>query len=1075
MTSEFKNKGLSKANLFYVFVGISLVIAIVASYFLIGERIKQSTINFQDRSTQSQADSASRVINTYLSDRVQLLKDLSTQPILANTVMGTLTSRDNLIDFMDTYRIFGKIESLYLLDILGNPIYQTTEEKLIEVLEEEPWFLQLIDGDHSEVIQVLQKGNNSHFSIAVPVKYNDASEGVILVRFKDNIKDLVTSIKIDNAISIKGEYVDYSSQKNMSGYREINSFNILDNDLLVTYYTDSSQLILEVNSVVERAYIGIIGSLLLAFIFLFFIGKKFFVDPFKAIEKSESELRKQQSINRELLEALSASPVGVTVVDAKQKDMPLIYANKAFLDITRYSLDEVLGQNHRFLTGVKTSKETSNFISQSLKEFKPIHIEILNYTKDGKPFWNDLSISPVFDKNNQLTAFVGIQNDVTEKIQRQKELEDSQEAAQSANKAKSEFLANMSHEIRTPMNGVIGMTNLLLETNLNEEQREFTEIVSNSANGLLTIINDILDFSKVEAGKLELEPIKFNLGTLLDDFGTEISHRIQDKDIELICPATPVLDQWYIADPGRIRQILTNLVGNAIKFTSEGEIAVFYEILNDNKTESLIKISVKDTGIGLTKDQIDRLFDRFSQADGSTTRQYGGTGLGLSISKQLVELMNGEIGVDSKPGEGSTFWFTLKIPSTDEVHQYNYSADPKNEKILIVDDNQTNLRLLDLLMERWGIRHALADNATAALEQLRKAISEEDPFTLIISDHQMPDIDGFQLAKMLHAEENFKDLKIILLSSSVDKGDAKLSQEAGFSAYLTKPIDQIKLYNIIMKVAGLKYGTGNIETRYTVSDLQQFSSHILLVEDNSTNQIIAKRMLEKYGLTIEIAENGEQAIEKLSSKNFDLIFMDCQMPVMDGFEATKFIRASLDSKLNTDITIVAMTANAIQGDREACIEAGMNDYLTKPINPNDLQNMLLKWLVNDSLINQSNQNTIEGSNISKDFDFSSFSKRMMDDQDLMMEVAKSYVTDMEITIPEMLKALKQNQNETIIKLAHKIKGVSLNIGAVSISTLAKEIESLEFNGNENNTDSYQKHLLIEFDNIKHALNVHNLL
>jgi len=523
------------------------------------------------------------------------------------------------------------------------------------------------------------------------------------------------------------------------------------------------------------------------------------------------------------------------------------------------------------------------------------------------------------------------------------------EQTKAASKAKSDFLATMSHEVRTPMNGVLGVAELLQDTELDQEQREFVDIINQSGQDLMVIINDILDFSKAEAGHLELEPIPFDLESSAYKITQLLSTQAEEKGLELILHYSYDCPRHLMADAGRIRQILVNLVTNAIKFTEKGHILIEISCLGQTQGEANIQISVQDTGIGIPLEVQNELFKPFTQADSSTTREYGGTGLGLAICKQIIKLMGGDIGVKSTVGEGTTFWVTMTLPM-EEAPPPLAQAELQGVRILAVDDNSINLQMLQEQLSNIGMRVTTIADPHQAIDMLRAAEEAGDPYSLALLDYLMPNMDGEQLGQTILADETLSSVSLILFTSSAQRGDGKHFKEIGFSGYLSKPILQDALHQTLASVLAAKENEkASFITRYQVSEalvsqnnaLQQLNGRILLVEDNIVNQKVALSMLRKLGLYIETADDGKEAVEYWSQGKYDLILMDCQMPKLDGYAATKLIR---EQEQEEHIPIIALTANAMDGAEEKCLTAGMNDYLTKPFKQEDLASILHKWL-----------------------------------------------------------------------------------------------------------------------------------
>ncbi len=660
------------------------------------------------------------------------------------------------------------------------------------------------------------------------------------------------------------------------------------------------------------------------------------------------------------------------------------------------------------------------------------------YRRDGTVLWTSEKARTVVDENGNPLYFEGFVEDITERKQVAEELRRAKEAAESANRAKSEFLANMSHEIRTPMNGIIGMTELLLDTSLNPEQREYMQTVKLSADALLSLLNDILDFSKIEAGKLELDPVQFRLRDTLGTALKMLAMRAHQKGLELSCNVLPTVPDTLIGDPYRLRQVVLNLVGNAIKFTERGDVIVHIDSEMRSEGRVALHFAVTDTGIGIPPEKQGLIFKAFSQADGSMTRKYGGTGLGLTISSKLVEMMGGEIWVESEPGSGSEFHFTAVFDVAAESYEKPVSPRELQElPVLVVDDNQVNRRILQAMLINWGMRPKLAADGPSGLKLLEAALDTPEPFRIVLLDTMMPEVDGLELARRIRQNPRLGRLRILLMTSA-NLGALREYSSYGVDAFLKKPVVQSDLLNCITELAGTS-GPLFEPVGKTPAANTQNCLRILVAEDNVINQQIVFRVLEKRGHQPVVVANGQLAVEALKRGRFDVVLMDVQMPVMDGFEATAAIRKLEDPAL-ARLPVIAMTAHTMKGDRERCLAAGMDRYLSKPVHPAELL-QTIEGIAQDIVVPTSACED-DAASLARDIvNLDEVVARFGNDGEFLLKALGLFREKADGLLQQLREAIEHEEFALLERTAHSVKGSIANFGARAAVDAAARLEA----------------------------------
>jgi two-component system, sensor histidine kinase and response regulator len=697
--------------------------------------------------------------------------------------------------------------------------------------------------------------------------------------------------------------------------------------------------------------------------------------------------------------------------------------------------------------------------------------------KDGRESWVLTTKVPLRNNEGKIMGTFGISKDITELKRTEGELALARDAALESARLKSEFLANMSHEIRTPMNAIIGMTGLLLDTPLSAEQRDFSETIRSSSESLLGILNDILDFSKIEAGKLAMETVDFSLREVVEGTVELLAEQAQAKGLELACWMHDEVPNSLRGDPGRLRQVLTNLIGNAIKFTEQGEVLLDIHSEKGPGSNVVLRFSIRDTGIGIAPEEQPRMFDAFTQVDGSLTRKYGGTGLGLAICKQLVALMRGEIGFTSTPGQGSTFWFTsiLQVQPPGRIPSIEKRAHIAGARVLIVDDNATNRQILHHQVIAWKLRNGSSSSGSDALEILRREAAAGDPYDVAILDMQMPEMDGLTLARQIKSEPLIRSTRVIILTSLGHYLDEATLTQAGISAYLIKPVKQSRLFDSLATVLGSR--PARRRGKKTVAPLPETvalhrSVRILLAEDNPVNQRLALRQLAKLGYPSQAVANGLDVLQALEQGDYDIILMDCQMPEMDGREATRQIRQrEKEGRLRRlkPLYIIALTANALTGDRESCLAAGMDDYISKPVRLHELQEALLRGANSLVAREHSSEITLELPPVNPEVLDTLRSLRLDNEPDPLCELVDLFLQDTPVRLKSIAAAISSANPTQLDASAHSLKGSASNLGAAQLAEFSAQLVHLARAGRFHDAELIFQKLTAEFERVRSFL------
>lgn len=807
-----------------------------------------------------------------------------------------------------------------------------------------------------------------------------------------------------------------------------------------------------------------------------------------------TDLRRSQERLRQLSTAVEQSSASIIITDAQGE---ITYVNPSFCRVTGYTAREVEGRKPSILKSGQMPPEEYQKLWQTITSGRTWHGEFHNKKKNGELFWESASISPIFNDHGAITHFLAIKEDITDRKKTEQELVKAKFEAESANVAKSEFLANISHEIRTPINGIMGMNNLLLESSLEPDQRDFAETIRSSSEHLLAVVNQVLDFSKLEFYKMELETLDFDLRLSLEDLLDTFGLQAQQKGVELASLIEPDIPACVQGDPVRIRQILTNLIGNALKFTLRGQIFVHLSQLEETERDVLLQFEVEDTGMGIPADKLETIFNPFTQVDGSTTRKFGGTGLGLAICRQLVEMMGGQMGVETAQDKGTKFWFTIQLLKQPKPgKRFQRKKIPGQTiaatRVLVADDQAMNRRILSTLLTNWGFQTTTCADGQSALSALQAGAAARDPFHIAILDSIMPGLDGEALIRIMAEDPGLKQTMTIMLTSIPKPGDAKRLQQMHICAYLTKPLKETQLYACLEQLLQAKAEgrppSRHLITRHSLAEDFKSGLGILVVEDNPTNQKVITNTLENLGYHPDMASTGPLALELLAENDYDLVFMDIEMPEWDGLETTRRIREETESQgLRAEpnqkgnafappipgkrLPIIGLTAHDLETHMQKCLQAGMDDCLTKPVDPQDLTRVIQIWTAASKPPVEEVENPSSEARV---FDFQGFKRRNSENEELMCEVADLFREDA-WTYLQAIKEASETQDTASLQLkVHALKGAAANIGALGLEASARRFEESIGDKSLSSFAAHIKELDTEYRVFLQALQEHGL-